>query len=106
MVLKKVMCIGRNTENYKFELDNLPLENGKEEVVLVVTIDEKTNIDSHIKNISKKAVLKLSVFLRITNYPAGNYMFELNNTNTRTRCEIGVVLLSLLSTLNIFLTLF
>ena len=34
------MCIGRNTENYKSELDNLPLENGKEEVALVVTIDK------------------------------------------------------------------
>ena len=49
-------------------------------------------------------------------YPAGNYIFEVNNRNTRTRCEIcskltittvnGVVLVSLLFTLNIFHTLF
>ena len=49
--------------------------------------------------------------------PAGNYMFKVNNRNTRTRCEIcwkltikipeatGVVLVSFLLTLNIFHTL-
>ena len=52
-----------------------------------------------------------------TEYPAGNYMFKVNNRNTRTRCEIcskvtikildaiGVVLVSLLLTLNMFYTL-
>ena len=43
--------------------------------------------------------------------PAGNYMFKVNNGNTRTRCEIcsklttttpGVCLVTLLLTLNIF----
>ena len=50
-------------------------------------------------------------------YLAGNYMFKVNYKNTRTRYEIcskltiktphaiGVVLVSLLSTLNIILTL-
>ena len=49
--------------------------------------------------------------------PAGNYMFKVNNRNTRTWCEtcskltikllaIGVVLLTLLLTLNIFHILF
>ena len=49
--------------------------------------------------------------------PAGNYMFKVNNRNLRTRCEIcskitiktpeqGVVLVSLLLTLNMFHTLF
>ena len=33
------MCISRNTENDKFEFDNLLLENSKEDVVLGVTID-------------------------------------------------------------------
>ena len=46
-------------------------------------------------------------------YPAGNYIFKVNNRNTRTRCEIcselainvvGVVVVSLLLTLNIFHT--
>ena len=49
-------------------------------------------------------------------HPAGNYMFKVNNRNTRIRVwnmfkvnnknAIGVVLVSLLSTLNIFYTLF
>ena len=45
-------------------------------------------------------------------YPAGNYMFKVNNRNTRTRCEIcsrltiKTHLVSLLLTLNIFHTLF
>ena len=58
----------------------------------------------------------------LTNWPeilAGNYMFKVNNKNTRTRCEkyskstiktpgrrrFGVVLVSLLLTLNIYHTL-
>ena len=43
------MCNGRNTENDKFEFDNLFLENCKE-VVLGVTIVNKLTFDSHIKN--------------------------------------------------------
>ena len=50
------MCIGRNTENDKFEFDNLLLENSKEEVVLGVTIDNKLTFDSHIKNFCRKAL--------------------------------------------------
>ena len=37
-----------------------------------------------------------------TKHPAGNYMFKVNNRNTRR--EVGVVLVSLLLTLNIFHT--
>ena len=62
------MCIGRNTENHKFEFDNLLLEKSKEEVVLGVTIDNKLTFDSHIKSICRKASQKLSALLRITNY--------------------------------------
>ena len=62
------MCIGRNTENYKFDLDNLLLENSKEKVLLDVTIDNKLTFDSHIKNICRKASQKLCALLRITNY--------------------------------------
>ena len=43
------MCNGRNTENDKFEFDNLFLENCKE-VVLGVAIVNKLTFDSHIKN--------------------------------------------------------
>ena len=48
-------------------------------------------------------------------YPFGNYMFQVTNRNTRTRCEIcskvtiktpDVVLVSYLLTLNIFHSLF
>ena len=49
------MCIGRNSENEKFDFDNLVLENTKEDFVLGVTIDNKLTFDSHIKNICRKA---------------------------------------------------
>ena len=42
------MRIGRNSENGKFEFDNLFLENSKEEVILGVTIGNKLTFDSHI----------------------------------------------------------
>ena len=61
------MCIGRNTDNDKFEFDKLLLENSKEEVVLGVTIDNKLLFNSHIKN-SRKAGQKLGASLKITNY--------------------------------------
>ena len=59
------MCVGRNTENDKFEFDNLLLGNSKEEVVLVVTIDDKLIFDIHIR---RTADQKLGALLRITNY--------------------------------------
>ena len=62
------MCIGRNTENDKFEFDNFLLENSKEEVVLGVTIDNKLTFDSPIKSIWRKAGQKHGALLRITNY--------------------------------------
>ena len=62
------MCIDRNTENDKFEFDNLLLENSKEEVALGVGIDNKLTFDSHIKNICRNAGQKLVALLRIKNY--------------------------------------
>ena len=62
------MCIARNTENDKFEFDNLLSENSKEEVVLSATIDNKLIFDIHIKNVCRKAGQKLGALLRITNY--------------------------------------
>ena len=62
------MCIGRNTENDKFEFDNLRLENSKEKVVLGLTIDSKLTFESCIKNICSKVGQKLGALLRITNY--------------------------------------
>ena len=65
----RYMCIGRNTENDKFEFNNLLLENSKEEVVLGDTIDKKLTFDSHIKKICRKTGQKLGELLRITNSP-------------------------------------
>ena len=62
------MCIARNTENDKFEFDNLLSEKSKEEVVLSATIDNKLIFDIHIKNVCRKAGQKLGALLRITNY--------------------------------------
>ena len=62
MVLNQTKChylsIGRNTEDNKFEFDNLLLENSKEEVVLGITIDNKLTFDSHIKNYLQKSWTK------------------------------------------------
>ena len=66
--LRKKICIGRKTENDKFEFGALLLENSQEEVVLGVTIDNKLTFDSLIKNICRKASQKLGALLRITNY--------------------------------------
>ena len=62
------MCIGRNTENEKFEFDKLLLENDKEEDVLGATIDNKFTFNSQIKSICRKVGQKLGALLRITNY--------------------------------------
>ena len=50
------MCIGRNTENHKFEFDNLLLENSKEEVVLGVTIDNKLTFETFVGKPDKNLV--------------------------------------------------
>ena len=59
------MCVGRNTENEKFEFDNLLLGKSKEEVVLGVTIDNKLIFDIRIR---RRADQTLGALLRITNY--------------------------------------
>ena len=51
------------------------------------------------------------LYVVLTNGTAGNYMFKVNNRNTRRRCKICSkltikALVSLLLTLNIFHTLF
>ena len=49
-----------------------------------------------------------SVTLKVCKFSAGNYMFKVNNRNTRIKYEICLkfVLVSILLTLNIFHTLF
>ena len=53
------MCVGRNTENDKFEFDNLLLGNSKEKVVLGVTTDNKFIFDIHIKTFVEKLTKNL-----------------------------------------------
>ena len=63
------MCIYRNTENDKFEFDNVLSENSKEVILGVKIVNKlsKLTFDSHIKNICRKAGQKLGALLRITN---------------------------------------
>ena len=60
--------MGQVNENDKFELDNLLLENSKEEAVLGVTIDNKLTFNSHVKGICRKPGQKLGALSRIANY--------------------------------------
>ena len=53
------MCVGRNTENDKFEFDNLLLGNSKEKVALGVTTDNKFIFDIHIKTFVEKLTKNL-----------------------------------------------
>ena len=62
------MCIGRNTENDKFEFDNFLFGNSKEEAALGATSGNKLTFDSHFKDICRKAGQNLGAQLRITNY--------------------------------------
>ena len=66
------MRIGWNTKNDKFEFDNLLLENSKAETVSEtgsdITLDNKLTLDSHVKNICRKAGQKLGALLKITNH--------------------------------------
>ena len=56
------MCIVRNTENDKFEYDNLLLETAKKKLT-----DNKLTFDSRIKSICRKTGQKLGELLKITN---------------------------------------
>ena len=56
------MCIVRNTENDKFEYDNLFLETAKKKLT-----DNKLTFDSCIKSICRKTGQKLGELLKITN---------------------------------------
>ena len=66
MVLKQkkcyYMCIVRNTENDKFEFDNLFLETAKKKLTY-----NKLTFDSRIKSICRKTSQKLGELLKITN---------------------------------------
>ena len=61
-------CIGKNTESDIFKVQNVCLENSKEEVILGITIDNKLTFDSHIKSICRKTGQKLRALSRISPY--------------------------------------
>ena len=50
----------KNNESDIFKIENVCLENNKEEVILGITIDNKLAFDSHIKSICRKAGQKLN----------------------------------------------
>ena len=80
------------------------------------------NFESKLKRVQYNTFLAITGAIQATNkdsiYPVGNFMFKINNKNTRARCEIcskltvktperrRVVLVSLWLTLNIIHTLF
>ena len=59
------MCIDREGENETFSFKDVCYKNRKEEVILVITIDNKCNFDSHIK-MCKKSGEKLNELSRIS----------------------------------------
>ena len=62
------MCIGSNCADKSFIFENAALENSKEVTILGITIDNKLNFQSHIKNLCKKASQKLWALSRLSNY--------------------------------------
>ena len=59
------MCIGRDGENETFTFKDANHKNNKEEVILGITIDNKLNFDTHIRNMCKKSSQKIISLSRI-----------------------------------------
>ena len=49
------MCVGRDVENETSTFKNVCCKNSKEETILGITIDNKLNFGSHIRNMCKKS---------------------------------------------------
>ena len=60
------MCIGRDVKNETFTFKDACYKNSKEEVILGITIDNKLNFDSYIKNMCKITGQKLNTLSRIS----------------------------------------
>ena len=60
------MCIGRDVESKTFTFKDVCFKNSKEEIILGITIDNKLNFDSHIKNMCKKTGQKLNALSRMS----------------------------------------
>ena len=75
----------------------------------VLNIDSQ--LESEVYNLASILSDKVNIYCNYMELPAGNYMFKVNNRNTRTRCEICSKLIikipeRLLLTLNVFYILF
>ena len=62
------ICIGRDVENETFTFNNVCYKNSKEKVILGITIDNKLNFDSHVKNMCEKTGQKLNALSRISTF--------------------------------------
>ena len=59
------MCIVRDIENETFTFKDACYKNNKKEIILGITIENKLNFDSHIRNMCKNSGQKLNALSRI-----------------------------------------
>ena len=62
------MCLGKDTENVTFIFNNFIFNNGNEEKILGITIDDKLTFKSHIKVLRRKAAQKMGALPRLLNH--------------------------------------
>ena len=62
------MCVGNYTINETFIFKKLVMKNSKGQKILDVTINNKLNCESHIKELCKKAPRKIGALSRLSNY--------------------------------------
>ena len=62
------MCIGRDGENETFTFKDVCYRNSKDEVILAITIDNKLNLDSHIRKMCKRSGQKLNALSKISTF--------------------------------------
>ena len=61
-------CIGKNTENETYFLNNTQMKNRSEEKILGITIDNKLKFKKHVKSLCKKTSQIIWALSRLTNY--------------------------------------
>ena len=62
------ICLGKNTENETYFLNNTEMKNSSQEKNLGITIGNKLKFKSHVKDLCKKASQKIWALSRLTNY--------------------------------------
>ena len=82
----KCYLIMRTDKQLQILTGNSSIKRGSCEKFLGVKIDAKLHFDDYAKTIHSKASNMLRASARATAYLAGNYMFKVNNRNTRKRC--------------------